>query len=204
LGKAERIGICGGTFDPIHYGHMVIAEEIREKFFLDKILFIPSGMPPHKVISGVTLPLHRFNMVSSAISKYPFFEASRIEIDRPGFSYTIDTLTELRELFGQDTGLFFIIGADVIFELHAWRSIDKVFRMFEFIAVLRPGYEEEKFIKEVEYLNVKFNAKISIAEASSVDISSSGIRDRVRNNISIKQLVPECVEEYIYKHGLYK
>jgi len=202
-GKLRKIGISGGTFDPIHYGHLIVAEQIRESLGLDKVIFIPSGAPPHKDNSKVTAAEHRFNMVCEAVKTNPYFEVSRIELEREGYSYTVDTMEQLNALYGEETRLFFITGADVIPELLTWKEYEKLFGLCEFIAVLRPGYKKDDFIKEIEYLKATYSAKIHTVHAPLIGISSTIIRDRVRNHKSIKYLVPEGVEDYIVKNGLY-
>jgi len=201
--KQYRIGISGGTFDPIHYGHMIIAEQIRESLELDKVIFIPSGLTPHKDITKVTPAEHRFNMVRAAVQTNSFFEVSRIEIEREGYTYTIDTVRQLNEIYGETARLFFIIGADVIPELLTWKDYEKLFKLCEFIAVLRPGFKKDDIMKEVEYLRSTYLAKIHIVDAPLIDISSTIIREKVKAGKSIKYLVPESVESYIIKNKLY-
>jgi nicotinate-nucleotide adenylyltransferase len=201
--KQYRIGISGGTFDPIHYGHMIIAEQIRESLKLDKVIFIPSGLTPHKDISKVTPAEHRFNMVHAAVQTNSFFEASRIEIEREGYTYTIDTIKQLNEFYGETARLFFITGADVIPELLTWKNHEKLFELCEFIAVLRPGFKKDGFIKEVEHLRTTYLAKIHVVDAPLIGISSTIIREKVKAGKSIKYLVPESVESYIIKNRLY-
>lgn len=198
-----KIGILGGTFDPIHHGHLIVAEVVREESGLDKILFIPSGMPPHKDLSGVTCGEHRFNMVKEAINNNPLFEASRIEIEREGLTYTIDTLKRLKNMYGDDTGLFFIIGADVVGDILTWKDFEKVFSICEFIAVLRPEYKEDDFEKNIEFLRSRYMAKIHIVNIPLIEISSTIIRGKVQNGKSIKYMVPDRVETYIKNNGLY-
>lgn len=203
-GENSRIGICGGTFDPIHNGHLIIAEAVRENMNLDKIIFIPSGMPPHKDNLRVTDAEHRFNMVYKAVSTNPYFEASRMEIDRQGYTYTIDTITQLQDVHGEFARFFFIIGADVIPELLTWKNYNRLFKICEFISVLRPGFDSEKFQKGVNHLEMQYNASIHTVNVPLIEISSTEIRSRVQNSRTIKYLVPESVEEYIYINGLYK
>lgn len=198
-----RVGISGGTFDPIHYGHLIVAEQAREKFNLDRVLFIPTGNPPHKNAFEITEAGYRFNMVESSVRSNRFFEASRIEIDRKGHTYTVDTLNQLREIYGQAAGLYFIIGADVVFDLLTWKKAEEVFKQCEFIAVLRPGFEEKSFRERIYYLKKEYSAVIHTMEALQIEISSTEIRRRIREGLSIKYLVPECVEEYIAGKGLY-
>lgn len=202
--KYKKIGISGGTFDPIHHGHLIIAEQIRESLDLDRIVFIPSGMPPHKANLKVSSAEHRYNMVFNAIKTNPHFEVSRIEIEREGFTYTVDTLTRLNEVYNKDAKMFFITGADVIPDLLTWKDYERIFSLCDFIAVLRPGYKKDNFIQKIEYLKVAHSAKIHIVDAPLIGISSTIIRERVRNGKSIKYLVPESVEKYIYENGLYK
>jgi len=202
--RYKKIGISGGTFDPVHHGHLIAAQEIRERLELDKVLFIPVGLPPHKKNQRVTEPEHRYNMVLEAIRSNPFFEASRIEIDRGGYTYTIDTLLNLKVIYGDDTRLFFIIGADVVPELVTWKRFEEVFKLCEFVAVNRPGSQREGFFESVRYLKERYSAIIHTIMLPSIEISSTDIRNRVKNGRTIKYLVPESVEKYIYENGLYK
>lgn len=202
--KESRIGISGGTFDPVHYGHLLIAETIREQFELDKVVFIPSGKPPHKLQGGVSDAEHRYTMVHRAISSNAFFEASRIELERNGFTYTVDTLEALRTAYGENTRLFFIIGADIVHDIINWRQPDRVFKLCEFIAVMRPGFNRSNFTAEIKALVTRYGARIHIAYAPLIDISSTVIRDRVSKGLSIKYLLPEPVESYITCNNLYR
>lgn len=200
----KRIGISGGTFNPIHIGHLIIAEMVRDRFGLDKVLFIPSGMPPHKNLGSVLCAEKRFDMVRRAVANNPHFIESRIEIDRGGYTYTVDTLKKLREIYGNDTSLYYIIGADVLNDLLTWKSFEEVFKICEFIAVLRPGNDVQAFNKQMEYLKNAYSARIHFIETPLIEISSTEIRERIKEGRSIKYLVPESVEEYIESNGLYK
>lgn len=206
-GKQEphrKIGISGGTFDPIHYGHLIIAEEAREIYGLEKILFIPSGNPPHKTGCCVTPAKYRYDMVHMAVCDNPHFEVSSIEICREGNSYTMDTLRELRGMYGADADFYFIIGADIIPELTTWRNFEQVFKMCEFAAALRPGYNMDNLTKEIEFLKDNYGARIHVFDSLLIEISSTMVRDRVRMGRTIKYLVPGSVEEYIREKGLYR
>ncbi|HHW48425.1 MAG TPA: nicotinate-nucleotide adenylyltransferase [Clostridiaceae bacterium] len=202
--KIKKIGISGGTFDPVHCGHLIAAQEIRERLKLDKVLFIPVGLPPHKKDHRVTEAEHRYNMVFEAVRSNPFFEVSRIEIDREGYTYTIDTLQYLKTVYGDDARLFFIIGADVVPELVTWRQFEEIFRLCEFVAVNRPGTQKKDFFKNVRYLKEQYSAIIHIIKLPLIEISSTDIRRRVKEGRTIKYLVPESVEKYIYENGLYR
>lgn len=198
-----KIGISGGTFDPIHMGHLAIAELVRCEFNLDKVLFIPSGMPPHKDLRIVTDPIHRLNMVKCAVSTNPYFEAVAIETEREGYSYTVDTLNELHKIYPPNTQFYYIIGADVVMDLLTWRSAEEVFGLTKFIAVMRSEYQDEEFNSQIKALRNSFAADITSFEAPLIEISSTFIRARMRKNQSIKYFVNECVEEYIKNNNLY-
>lgn len=198
-----KTGIFGGTFNPIHNGHLIIAESVREQFGLDKVLFIPSGQPPHKRDPEVAGPERRFEMVQLAIGSNPCFEASRMEIDRAGFTYTVNTLQELRAEYGSETDLYFIIGADIVPELVTWKDFMRVFELCEFIAVLRPGFDKEAFNREIGRIVENYGAVIHTVDARLIDISSTEIREKNSAGESIRYLVPDGVREYIDKEGLY-
>ncbi|MHB8064662.1 MAG: nicotinate-nucleotide adenylyltransferase, partial [Ruminiclostridium sp.] len=198
-----KIGICGGTFDPIHMGHLAIAELVRCEFDLDKVLFVPSGMPPHKDLMAVTEPTHRLNMVKCAVSTNPYFEACAIEVERVGYTYAVDTLNELHNMYPQETTFYYIIGADVVMDLMTWKRVEEVFVLTKFIAVMRAGFINEDFNERIKSLKLKFDIDITSFEAPLIEISSTFIRDKIRKNQSVKYLVNECVEEYIKKNNLY-
>lgn len=187
-----RIGILGGTFDPIHIGHLILAEEALWKLKLDKVIFIPSYLPPHKVPEGVLEPEHRFKMVGLAIEGNLKFDISRLEIDLKGKSYSIDTLKRLKEHFKPDTEFFFITGSDSLKELFSWKQIDEIFELSKFIVAKRPGFPIEETPKEVQVVVI-----------TEVEVSSSEIRKRLSQGQSIRYLVPEAVRAYIERHRLY-
>lgn len=197
-----KIGIMGGTFDPIHLGHLAMAESVREIFSLDEILFIPSARPPHKVEKNITPEVHRLMMTYLATQSNEKFQVSPVEILREGLSYTLDTMNELEKKFGSDTELFFIIGADSMADLPKWHKAKELVSKVHFIATTRPGTEVD-----LEGLKNYFgdSAKnIYQVATAGLEISSTDIRERVRTGKSIKYLVPEVVEEYILKENLYK
>ncbi len=194
-----KIGIMGGTFDPIHIGHLVAAEQARAVFELDKVIFVPNRQPPHKPGVPVTPPEHRYAMVVLSIYTNPFFEVSRIEIDRPGPSYAVDTVRELRNIY-PSAELFFVTGADAIAEILSWKESDKIIKMCKFIAVTRPGYDIERARERIRTLD---EAHVEFLRVTEINVSSTEIRRRVREGKPIKYLVPEAVESYIYKHKLY-
>lgn len=198
-----KIGICGGTFDPIHLGHLAVAELVRSEYNLDKVLFIPSGMPPHKNLENVTAPIHRLNMVKCAVSSNPFFEAVALEVERSGYTYTVDTLKELRGLYPEGTEFYYIIGADVVMDLLSWKNAPEVFKLTNFIAVMRPGFSNEAFNERLVFLRSKYEMNISSYQIPLLDISSTFVRDRIKEKKSVKYLVDRDVEEYIIENHLY-
>ncbi|WP_202710640.1 nicotinate-nucleotide adenylyltransferase [Sporosalibacterium faouarense] len=202
--KSKKYGIMGGTFDPIHIGHLVIAEEVRNKFNLDKVIFIPSGQPPHKNLSNVTEPEHRYQMTLLATISNPYFEVSSIEMDRAGKTYTVDTIKKLNEVFNEEVDFYFITGADAILDLPTWKNVNELLTLCNFVAATRPGFGLEKMQKGIEKLEKKYNRSIYTLIVPALQISSTDIRNRINNNQSIKYLLPESVEHYIYKNNLYK
>jgi len=188
-----RIGILGGTFNPIHIGHLVLAEEAKEKLNLEKVIFVPVYIPPHKKDKEITEADDRLKMVSLAIRGNPSFEASTFEIDSKATSYSIETLREFKRKYGEDTKLFFITGADSLGELFSWKGLDEIFKLSQFIVANRPGYDIANLPKEVEAVTI-----------TPLEISSSQIRRKIKEGKSIRYLVPEAVREYISAKGLYK
>jgi nicotinate-nucleotide adenylyltransferase len=192
-----KIGIFGGTFNPPHYGHLIVAEFIREEVGLDKIIFIPCSIPPHKqnneYLSQIASPEHRFEMVKLAIIGNKFFEVSDIEINRGGVSYTIDTVNYFVSNFPEEK-FYLLIGADQFAEFHTWRKPDEIVQKVNLIVFNRPGF----VIPKTEFS--KFATFITIP---NIEISASTIRKRIRHGKSIKYLVPPAVEEYIFVNKLY-
>lgn len=200
----SKIGIMGGTFDPIHYGHLVTAEGVRAEFNLDYVMFVPAGNPPHKKGYKITDPQHRYLMTVLATVTNPFFEVSRIEIERQGFSYTVDTIKELKKRFPTDTELYFITGADAVLEILTWKEVDRLLAMCKFVAATRPGYEIPELNKKIAEIEKTYSHKIFLVEVPAMAISSTDIRRRVSEGRPIKYLLPESVEYYILKNNLYK
>ncbi|WP_085991846.1 nicotinate-nucleotide adenylyltransferase [Oceanobacillus senegalensis] len=186
----KRIGILGGTFDPPHLGHLVIAEEVRVALELEEIWFIPTYTPPHKNDSQ-TSAYHRMKMLESAIDSNNSFKLNTIEMERLGKSYTIDTVKVLRSEF-PDYKFYFIIGADMVEYLPNWNKIDELVQLIQFVGVKRPGYK-----LETHYPLIEVTVPI-------LDISSTMLRRRLRNKESIKYIVPDKVHRYIREKGLYE
>ncbi|HOM72971.1 MAG TPA: nicotinate-nucleotide adenylyltransferase, partial [Armatimonadota bacterium] len=196
----RRIGIIGGTFDPVHIGHLIIAQEAWHKLELEKVVFVPAGIQPHKPDRPVTDREHRFNMVKLAVEDNPVFEVSRAELDRPGPSFTVDTLAEFKRIYGDETRLFFIAGADAILEIQTWHQPDKIIEYAALVAAARPGYDLSRAKK---LLPEEFLQRIIFLEAPSVDISATQLRERVANGIPVRYLIPDPVVRYIIENRLF-
>ena len=197
-----KIGIMGGTFDPIHIGHLATAESVREIFALDEILFIPAARPPHKLARHVTDEIHRLAMTTLATRSNKFFRVSDIELKRTGLSYTLDTMDALHKQFGATTELFFIIGADSLADLSKWHEAKKLVARSHFIATTRPGVDVD-FSATEKFFGTAASEHIHRVTTPAIEISSTEIRERVKSGRSIKYLVPEAVEDYILREGLY-
>lgn len=197
------IGVMGGTFDPIHFGHLRAAEEVLQGFGLERVIFVPSGRPPHKPVSEVTPPEHRYLMTMLATADNPHFEVSRIEIERDGPSYTLDTLVELRKNYSHEKAFYFITGLDAILEIGTWSKYKELFKITDFVAVTRPGYSVQALSDLERTLGPERFAKIHPFPVTLLAIASTDIRRRVREGKSIRYLVSDNVEKYIYKEGLY-
>jgi nicotinate-nucleotide adenylyltransferase len=197
-----RLGIMGGTFDPIHFGHLVTAEEALVQFNLDRVLFMPTGHPAFKSAEHVTPAEDRYLMTVVATATNPDFDVSRMEIDRPGPTYTVDTLRALRAEYGPSTELFFITGADAVWEIVTWKDAQTVADLATFIAVTRPGYDLEAARRAHEDAATGF--RIEYVEVPALAISSTDLRGRVAQKRPIRYLTPESVVSYVEKRGLYR
>lgn len=190
----SKVGIFGGTFDPIHHGHLITAQSVREIRDLDKIIFIPSFISPHKADVNSASPEHRMNMLKLAAEEVDFFEVSDYEIRKEGISYTIDTLKEFRKKYDE---LEFIIGYDNIFKFHTWKNPDEIMKITKILVLKRksslPPPHEDKYVKSAIFV-----------ETRGIEISATDIREKVMQGMPIHYLVPEKVKEYIYNFNLYK
>lgn len=197
-----KIGIMGGTFNPIHLGHLIISEYIRCNFPLDKVIFIPTGDPPHKNEKDLAQSNDRYNMTEMAIKSNSYFEISPIEINRKGKSYSTETIDILlKENFNNE--LYFIIGSDTLIDLINWKDIKNIFKKISFIVIGRDKLSDELINKKIEEYRREYNSSIFYISGPQIEISSTMIRDNIKNNKSIKYLVPKEVEEYIKTHKLY-
>ncbi len=227
MGELERLGIFGGTFNPIHVGHLIVAENVRDRLSLDMVLFVPSYMPPHKSVD-IAPAKDRLEMVRLAVSDNPLFGVSDVEVKKPEKSYTVNTLWEIKAT--SEAELFFLIGSEAFLQIHTWMAPEQLFTMTNFVVMERPGKvvgpgDFEEYLKELErklpYVyyrgheqlddihiytleSEKMESKIYLMPVISVDISSTMIRRFLREGRSIKYLVPKSVENYIKEKGLYR
>ena len=215
-GKGRRIGLFGGTFNPIHLGHLRGAEEIWEAFQLDEVIFIPSSIPPHKATEKVTEAKHRLEMVKLATSSNPHFSASDLELSRPGRSFSIDTIRFFRE--GKEDAFFFILGGDAFEEIETWKDFQTLFSLCHFVVMARPGSQKNISctpFPETLALDFRYDPGerawvhltghwVYLKEISFLDISSTRVRERIEKGETVRYLIPAEVEAYIQKYGLYR
>lgn len=215
-GKKRRIGLFGGTYNPIHLGHLRGAEEIRVAFHLDEVIFIPSAIPPHKATEEIIDAKHRLKMVKLAIASNPYFSVSEIELLRLVKSYTIDTLRHYCE--GQTNTFFFILGEDAFGEIETWMDFQRLFTLCHFIVMARPGYQKTSVASQLpgsltSAFQYDLEAKVWVhlsgyrlyfEEISFLDISSTKVRELIQRGESVRYLIPPEAEAYIDKHGLYR
>ncbi|BDI23146.1 nicotinate-nucleotide adenylyltransferase [Herbiconiux sp. L3-i23] len=191
--RRRRVGVMGGTFDPIHHGHLVAASEVAQSFGLDEVVFVPTGQPWQK--RGVSAAEHRYLMTVIATASNPRFTVSRVDIDRGGPTYTIDTLRDLNTAY-PDADLFFITGADAIKQIVGWKNVDDLWDLAHFVAVSRPGH--------VVSISDLPKGDVSWLEVPALAISSTDCRSRVNRGFPVWYLVPDGVVQYISKHDLYR
>lgn len=196
--RRRRVGVMGGTFDPIHHGHLVAASEVQAWFQLDEVLFVPTGTPWQKAGRDVSPAEDRYLMTVIATAANPRFQVSRVDIDRPGETYTVDTLRELADSM-PDVDLFFITGADALQKILTWRDVDDLFALAHFVGCTRPGHELDP--SELAGLP---GDRVTLVEIPALAISSTDCRERVAKGEPVWYLVPDGVVQYIAKHGLYR
>nr|WP_245737795.1 nicotinate-nucleotide adenylyltransferase [Jiangella alba] len=195
MSNPKRLGVMGGTFDPIHHGHLVAASEVQHWFHLDEVVFVPTGQPWQKTGRDVTPAEDRYLMTVIATASNPVFSVSRVDIDRAGPTYTVDTLRDLRAQYGDDTELFFITGADALGQILSWRDHDELFDLAHFVGCTRPGHD-------LSAVGLP-EGKVTLVEVPALAISSSECRQRVAGDEPIWYLVPDGIVQYINKRGLY-
>lgn len=197
-----NIGVLGGTFDPVHNGHLIVAEEAKTRLNLAEIIFVPAGQPWLKVDRPISPAKHRLQMLRLALTDKPHFKLATLEIERAGPSYTIDTITELQGQLGSGDELFFILGWDSLAELPQWWDVSRLIKLCYLVVAPRPGYQRPK-LKALEKSIPGLSQRVMLMDKPEIDISASAIRERVARGLSIRHLVPEPVNGYIKEHGLY-
>jgi nicotinate-nucleotide adenylyltransferase len=212
IANMRRIGVIGGTFDPVHYGHLVVAEEVYAALQLETMVFVPTGQSPHKPDRLITAPEHRLAMLELAIAGNSHFSLSRVDIDRPGPSYTVDTLRLLRKgwegetRLAQQVAIYFVIGWDSLEYLLTWHDPAGIIAGLDYlVTVRRPGYNEDKmYIDSLETRLPGIEQRLLVVPAPQLEISSTDLRTRVAQGRPIKYQLPESVEQYIVQNGLYR
>lgn len=197
--RQQRLGVMGGTFDPIHHGHLVAASEVQALFDLDEVMFVPTGEPWQKAGRKVSVPEDRYLMTTIATASNPRFSVSRVDIERPGPTYTVDTLRSIRALRGADTEIYFITGADALSKILTWKGAEELFDLAHFIGVSRPGVKLDA--SDITHLP---EDKVTLVEVPALAISSTACRDRVGRGLPLWYLVPDGIVQYIAKRGLYR
>lgn len=197
------IGILGGTFDPVHVGHLSIAEEARVRLKLSRVLFVPAGQPWLKADEAIASPSHRVEMVKRAIAGNPYFELLTTEVDRPGPSYAVDTVAILQQQLGAEASFFFLLGWDSLAELPRWKEPGRLVQMCRLVAIPRPDFSPPN-LEALESSILGVTQSVVLLDMPLVDVSSSGIRKRVAQGLSIQGLVSGDVEEYIQEQQLYR
>lgn len=199
----KKVGIMGGTFNPIHYGHLFLAEYAYDQIGLNQILFMPSKNPPHKVKPEDITDQQRSDMISLAITDNPHFELSSMELEREGMTYTADTLSILVKEH-PNTKYYFIVGADSLFMMQNWMDPQTIFNLCTIVAASRDNVEKEKLQKHAEYLESAFNASILLLDMPTIQIASAIIRDRIATNKSTRYYLPDAINIYIAENRLYQ
>lgn len=201
----KKIGIMGGSFDPIHMGHLMMSEYVRSELDLDEVLFVPTGNPPHKQI-GILEAEKRLEMVKIAIADNPHFTVSDLEVQKKGISYSVDTVLELKALYPEDE-FYFLIGSDLLPQLKSWKRFDELATEIEFVLSIRPGFDtitKEDMVHEIADLKEDYGARVTVIETPLYEISSTQIRQRIRDHRSVRYLVKQEVISKIEEAGYYR
>ncbi|MBN2260329.1 MAG: nicotinate-nucleotide adenylyltransferase [Clostridiales bacterium] len=204
MSDTKKIGLMGGTFDPIHYGHLVLAEQVRSNLDLDAIYFVPSGRPPHKDGNKITDKNLRLAMVKLAIADNEYFKIFDYELKKEEKTFTVDTVKAFKDMIDSKAVLYFITGADQLMKIESWKEYEKLFEEIIFVGASRPGNDDVQLIQQIHYLKDNYHARILHVEVPALAISSTDIRNRIREGNSIKYLLPDRVEQFIIENKLYK
>ncbi|MGI5932757.1 MAG: nicotinate-nucleotide adenylyltransferase [Eubacterium sp.] len=200
--SSKRIGILGGTFNPIHYGHLIIGDNAMHQYHLDQVIFLPTGHAPHKEYGGEAMTYHRCRMVEEAIADNPRFTISYYETQKNTVSYTYSTLQHFKAEY-PDAELYFIVGADSLIEFETWRHPEQICREAILLAAVRDTYNEKKVDTQIAYLQDKYHGRIHRLETPNFNVSGKKLRQRVQTGKTIRYMLPDRVEAYIREHSLY-
>ena len=198
----KKVGILGGTFNPVHIGHLILAETAYETFGLEYVLLMPNGNPPHKELKSKDRGIHRMNMLKLAVRDNPHLQTSSFELDRTGVIYTYKTL-ELLKKEHPDTKYYFILGADSLFDLEKWQKPDSICKNATLLAAVRDELGKERVKQQIALLEREFQAEIYLMDTPNLSFSSHNIRERIKNGKTVTYYIPKEVEEYIHKNNLY-
>lgn len=198
----KKVGILGGTFNPVHIGHLILAETAYETFGLDYVLLMPNGNPPHKEINTEDGGIHRMNMLRLAVEDNPHLQLSSFELDKKGVMYTYRTLELLKEQH-PDTEYYFILGADSLFDLKKWQKPDSICKNATLLAAVRDELGKERVKQQIALLEQEFQAEIYLMDTPNLSFSSHNIRERIKNGKTVTYYIPKAVEEYIHDNNLY-
>ncbi len=198
----KKVGILGGTFNPVHIGHLILAETAYETFGLDYVLLMPNGNPPHKDIKAEDGGIHRMNMLKLAVEDNPHLRLSSFELDKTGVMYTYKTLELLKEQH-PNTKYYFILGADSLFDLKRWQKPDSICKNATLLAAVRDELGKEKVKQQIALLEQEFQAEIYLMDTPNLSFSSHNIRERIKNGKTVTYYIPKAVEDYIYNNNLY-
>ncbi|MEW8956124.1 nicotinate-nucleotide adenylyltransferase [Clostridium sp.] len=199
-----KVGVLGGTFDPIHNGHLYIAEEAMNRLSLDKLIFMPSGNPPHKKNKNILDGTLRYELIKSVIRDKEKFYISDFEILKKGLSYTYETLQYIKEDLGTDIEIYFITGADCLIDIYKWKNINELFKLCKFVVFYRKGFTVDEILKQKKKVEEEFNVEIIFLHLLEMNISSTYIREAIKNEESLSFLLPPSVEYIIKELRLYK
>jgi nicotinate-nucleotide adenylyltransferase len=204
LDRCHSLAVLGGTFDPIHRGHLAVAEAVLARYTPQRVLFMPCGQPPHKEGAAISPAEHRYQMAVLATCDHPSYDVSRLELDRPGASYTVDTVRELSSICPADARIYYIVGADALDQLTTWHEAEALIALCRFIAVPRPGYQKKQTAGTIRRLTARFGARIDLLDMPKINISGTEIRRRFAEGKSVRAFVPRPVEDYAHEHSLYR
>lgn len=200
----RKIGILGGSFDPVHNGHIGLARDAKEQLGLDEVLMIPAKLQPFKLDRKMVSGHQRMEMIELAVADMPGITACDYELRQEEISYTYKTLKAITEMEGPETEVYFLTGTDSILQIHRWKNADELLRNYNFVVGSRPGYKDDELTECIERLKRDYNTNITKVDNHQLNISSTEIRERLESGQGLSGLVPEVVERYIIKHGLYK